>query len=205
MNMVALLSKAFALAAPRPETSTVRDHLSFYQNVRASIRKRLDDGSSRRGGANSPAVRQVISGAVRAGGIIDLFEVAGLREANVGVLSDEFLDRLAALPQKNLALETLKKLLSDQIKSRERVNIVQSRSFRESLEAVLSRYSNRAISTAQVIEELIGLAKSITTAIEAGRETGLSEEEVAFYEALSDNESAREVLKDGTLRLIATQ
>jgi type I restriction enzyme, R subunit len=205
MNMVAGLSKAFALAVPRPETIAVRDHLSFYQNVRASIRKRLDDGASGRGGANSAAVRQVISGAVRADGIIDLFEVAGLPEANVGILSDDFLNRLAALPQKNLALETLKKLLSDQIKDRERINIVQSRSFRESLEAVLSRYSNRAISTAQIIEELIGLAKSITTTIEEGRETGLSEEEVAFYQALSDNESAREVLKDETLRQIARE
>jgi hypothetical protein len=120
MNMVALLSKTFALAVPLPETSVVRDHLSFYQNVRAAIRKRLDDGTSRKGDANSSAVRQVISGAIKADGIIDLFAVAGLPEANVGILSDEFLDRLAALPQKNLALETLKKLLSDQIKSRER-------------------------------------------------------------------------------------
>jgi type I restriction enzyme R subunit len=205
MNMVALLSKAFALAVPRPETTPVRENLSFYQNVRASIRKRLGDGASLKDSASSSAVRQVISGAVRADGIIDLFEISGLPDANVGILSDEFLDRLAALPQKNLALETLKKLLSDQIKSRERINIVQSRSFRESLEAVLSRYSNRAISTAQVIEELIGLAKSITTAIEKGRETGLSEEEVAFYQALSDNESAREVMKDDILRRIATE
>jgi type I restriction enzyme R subunit len=205
MNMVALLSRVFALAVPRPETNAVRDHLSFYQNVRASLRKRLDDGPSRKGAANSSAVRQVISGAIKTDGIIDLFEVAGLPEANVGILSDNFLDRLAALPQRNLALETLKKLLSDQIRSRERVNIVQSRSFRDSLEAVLSRYSNRAISTAQVIEELIGLAKSIATAIEEGRETGLSEEEVAFYQALSDNESAREVLKDDTLRRIARE
>jgi type I restriction enzyme, R subunit len=205
MNMVALLSKAFALAVPLPETSVVRDDLSFYQNVRAAIRKRLDDGTRRKGDANSSAVRQVISGAIKADGIIDLFAVAGLPEANVGILSDEFLDRLAALPQKNLALETLKKLLSDQIKSRERINIVQSRSFRESLEAVLSRYSNRAISTAQVIEELIGLAKAIASAIEEGRETGLSDDEVAFYQALSDNESAREVLNDDTLRRIARE
>jgi type I restriction enzyme R subunit len=125
INMVALLSKAFALAVPRPETGGVRDHLSFFQNIRASIRKRLDDESSNKGSASASAVRQVISGAVRADGIIDLFEVAGLPEANVGILSDKFLDRLAALPQKNLALETLKKLLSDQIKGRERINIVQ--------------------------------------------------------------------------------
>lgn len=204
MNMVALLSKAFALAVPHPETAAIRDPLAFYQNVRASIRKRLDDGTGK-SSTNSPVVRQVISSAVRTDGIIDLFEVAGLKDANVGILSGDFLDRLAALPQKNLALETLKKLLNDQIKSRTRINIVQSRSFRESLEAVLTRYSNRAISTAQVIEELIGLAKAIATEIEAGRETGLSEEEVAFYQALSDNESAREVLKDDILRRIARE
>lgn len=205
MDMVALLSKAFALAVPRPETHPVRDHLSFYQNVRAAIRKRLDDGPIKKSGAGASAVRQVISGAVRTDGVIDLFAVAGLPDTNVGILSDEFLNRLAALPQKNLALETLKKLLSDQIKSRERVNIIQSRTFRESLEAVLTRYSNRAISTAQVIEELIGLAKTITTAIVEGRETGLNEEEVAFYQALSDNNSAREILKDDTLRMIARE
>lgn len=205
MNMVALLSKSFALAVPCPETHAVRDHLSFYQNVRASIRKRLNDGPVKKGSGGASVVRQVISGAVRTDGVIDLFAVAGLPDANVGILSDEFLDRLGALPQKNLALETLKKLLSDQIKSRERVNIVQSRTFRESLEAVLTRYSNRAISTAQVIEELIGLAKTFTTAIGEGRETGLSEEEVAFYQALSNNKSAREILKDDTLRLIARE
>jgi type I restriction enzyme R subunit len=203
MDMVALLSKAFALSVPRPETSAVREHLSFYQSVRAAIRKRLDDTGGGGQAAVSPAVRQVISGAVRTDGIIDLFEVAGLPNANVGILSNDFLDRIAALPQKNLALETLKKLLSDQISGRERVNIVQSRTFRQSLEDVLRRYSNRAISTAQVIDELIGLAKAITSAIEAGRETGLTEEEVAFYQALSENASAREVLQDDILRRIA--
>ena len=206
LDMVALLSKAFAIVVPRPETHSIRDHLSFYQNVRASIRKRLDVGDTgKKGSAGASAVRQVISGAVRVDGVIDLFQAAGLPEANVGILSNEFLDRLAALPQKNLALETLKKLLSDQIRARERVNIVQSRTFRESLEAVLVQYSNRAISTAQVIEELIGLAKTITAEIEEGRRTGLTEEEVAFYQALADNDSAREILRADTLRLIARE
>jgi type I restriction enzyme R subunit len=116
MNMVALLSKAFALAVPLPETSVVRDHLSFYQNVRASIRKRLDDGTSRKGAANSSAVRQVISGAIKADGIIDLFEVAGLPEANVGILSGRAAARLPAVgaavrPSKTLP-NFLKLLLS---------------------------------------------------------------------------------------------
>ena len=131
--------------------------------------------------------------------------MAGLPDANVGILSDEFLDRLAALPQKNLGLETLKKLLNDQIRIRERINIVQSRTFRQSLERVLLQYSNRAISTAQVVEELIGLAKTIKSAISEGHESGLNEEEVAFYQALADNASAKEIMQDDTLKLIARE
>jgi type I restriction enzyme R subunit len=147
----------------------------------------------------------VISGALASDGVIDLFQAAGLPEPNVGILSDEFLERLAALPHKNLALETLRKLLNDQIRSRERVNLVQSRSFRESLESVLTRYTNRAITTAQVIEELIGLARAIREAVHRGEESGLTEEELAFYDALADNVSAREVMQDGTLKEIAKE
>lgn len=204
-EMVASLSKAFALSVPRKETEDVRDSLSFYQNVRAAIRKRLDDAQPSAKLSPSPAVRQIISGSVKTDGVIDLFEVAGLPDANVGILSDKFLNKLAALPQKNLALETLKKLLADQIKSRERVNIVQSRSFRESLDGVLQRYSSRAITTAQVIEELIGLAKVIRQEIAKGKETGLNEDEIAFYQALADNESAKKAMEDDTLRLIARE
>jgi type I restriction enzyme, R subunit len=205
MDMVARLSKAFALSVPRPETHAIRDPLSYYQNVRAALRKRLYDVNDGKGANGSSVVRQVISGAIRTDGVIDLFEVANLPDANIGILSDDFLDRLAALPQKNLALETLKKLLNDQIRDRERINIVQSRTFRESLETVLRRYSNRAISTAQVVEQLIGLAKTINSAIAKGLEIGLNEEEVAFYLALADNESAKEVMQDDTLKLIARE
>lgn len=138
-------------------------------------------------------------------GVIDLFAAAGLPDPNVGILSDAFLDGLSSLPQKNLALETLKKLLADQISSREKVNIVQSRTFRDALEQVLTRYSNRAITTAQVIDELIGVAKSIAAVIAQGKASGLSEAEIAFYEALADNESAREILKDEKLKDIARE
>lgn len=203
--MVAKLSKAFALAVPRPETEAIRDDLAFFQSVRAAIRKRLADDGPPPVADSRAAVRQVIAGAVASDGVIDLFEAAGLPDQNVGILSPEFLERLAALPQKNLALETLRKLLDDQIRSRERVNLVQSRTFRESLEATLTRYTNRAITTAQVIEELIGLANSIREAIRRGEESGLNEDEVAFYDALADNASAREVLKDDTLRTIARE
>ena len=205
MTMVAALSKAFALSVPRPETEAIRDDLAYFQAVRAAIRKRLaDDGPPPPPDARA-AVRQVISGAIVSDGVIDLFQAAGLPDPNVGILSDDFLERLAALPQRNLALETLRKLLNDQIRSRERVNIVQSRSFRESLEATLTRYTNRAITTAQVIEELIGLAHTIREAVRRGEDQGLSDEENAFYDALADNSSAREVLRDDTLKLIARE
>ncbi len=205
MTMVTGLSKAFALSVPRPETVDIRDDLAFFQCVRAAIRKRLADEGPPPAPDSRAAVRQVISGAIASGGVIDLFQAAGLPDQNVAILSQDFLDRLAALPHKNLALETLRKLLSDQIRCRERVNIVQSRTFRESLEATLIRYTNRAITTAQVIEELIGLAQTIRDAIQRGEESGLSEEEVAFYDALADNASAREVIQDDTLRQIARE
>lgn len=205
MKMVNALSKAFALSVPRPETEAIRDDLAFFQCVRAAIRKRLADDGPPPPSDSRAAVRQVIAGAIASDGVIDLFQAAGIEDPNVGILSQDFLDRLAALPQKNLALETLRKLLNDQIRSRERVNIVQSKSFRESLEATLTRYTNRAITTAQVIEELIGLAESIRDAIQRGEESGLSEQEVAFYDALADNASARDVLQDDTLKMIARE
>jgi len=205
MTMVTGLSKAFALSVPRQETEAIGDHLAYFQAVRAAIRKRLGDDKGPPPVDSRAAVRQVISGAIASDGVIDLFQAAGLAEQNIGILSDDFLDRLAALPHKNLALETLRKLLNDQIRSRERVNIVESRSFRESLETVLTRYTNRAITTAQVIEELIGLAREIREAVNRGEEFGLTDEELAFYDALADNESAREVIQDETLRLIARE
>lgn len=205
LQMVAALSRAFALSVPRPETQAVRDHLAFYQAVRAAIRKRLADGGPPPPPDARAAVRQVISGAIASDGVIDLFQAAGLPEPNVGILSEEFLERLAAMPQKNLAMETLRKLLNDQIRGRERVNIVQSRTFRESLESTLTRYTNRAITTAQVIEELIDLARTFQEAIRRGESSGLGEDEIAFYDALADNRSAREVLQDDTLRLIARE
>lgn len=203
MTLVTGLSKAFSLSVPREETEAIRDHLAYFQAVRAAIRKRLADDGPPPPPDSRAAVRQMISGAIVSDGVIDLFRAAGLPEPNVGILSEDFLERLAALPHKNLALETLRKLLNDQIRTRERVNIVQSRSFRESLETTLTRYTNRAVTTAQVVEELIGLARAIREAVHRGEESGLTEEEVAFYDALADNASAREVMQDDTLKLIA--
>lgn len=205
MTMVAALSQAFALSVPSLETQEVRDSLAYWQAVRAAIRKRLSTSIVPTVSDTQTAVRQVISGAIVSDGVIDLFQAVGLTEQSVGILSDEFLERIAALPERNLAYETLRKLLNDQITSRERINIVQSQEFRDALEAVLRRYMNRAITTAQVIDELIGLARVIREKVEIGEESGLTQEELAFYDALADNESAREVMQDETLVLIARE
>jgi type I restriction enzyme R subunit len=209
-TLVKELSAAFALAVPRPETETITPHLAFFQRVLAMIRKRLADESG--GGVGharqrdiDAAVRQVIGGAVDADEVIDLFAVVGLAEARLDILSDEFLVRVAALEQKNLALETLRKLLNDQIRITERTNLVQSKRFREALEDAMLRYTNKAITTAEMIARLIDLAKHLRDAQKHGEELGLSSEETAFYDALVENGSAREVMKSDTLRLMARE
>ena len=209
-TLVKELSAAFALAVPRTETEALTPHLAFFQRVVAMIRKRLaDDSGSGAGHARQrdidAAVRQVIGGAVDADEVIDLFAVAGLVEARLDILSDEFLGRVAALEQKNLALETLRKLLNDQIRITERTNIVQSRKFREALEDAMLRYTNKAITTAEMISRLIDLAKSLRDAQRHGEELGLSGEETAFYDALAENGSAREAMQSDTLRLMARE
>ena len=209
-TLVKELSAAFALAVPRPETDAITPHLAFFQRVVAMIRKRLaDDDGAGAGRARQrdidAAVRQVIGGAVDADEVIDLFAVAGLEEARLDILSDEFLGRVAALEQKNLALETLRKLLSDQIRITERTNLVQSKKLREALEDAMLRYTNKAISTAEMISRLIDLAKHLRGALSHGQELGLSFEETAFYDALAENGSAREVMKSDTLRLLARE
>ena len=207
-TLVKEMSAAFALAVPRPETEQIAPHLAFFQQVVAMIRKRLADDAGggvaygRQRDINN-AVRQVIGGAVDADEVIDLFAVAGLEEARLDILGDEFLGRVAALEQKNLALETLRKLLNDQIRITERTNIVQSRKFREALEFAMLRYTNKAITTAEMITRLIDLARELRDAQRRGEELGLSGEETAFYDALVDNGSAREAMQNDSLRLMA--
>lgn len=207
-TLVKELSSAFALAVPRPEAEGVVEHLAFFQRVAAMIRKRLADevrgGVGRRGDVDA-AVRQVIGGAVDADQVIDLFAAAGLAEARLDILSDEFLSRVAALEHKNLAVETLRKLLTDQIRVTERTNLVQSKKFREALEDAMLRYTNKAITTAEMITRLIDLAKHLRNAQRHGQSLGLSDEETAFYDALAENGSAKEVMKSDTLRLMARE
>ncbi len=199
---------AFALSVPRPETEHVARYLAFYQRVVAMIQKRLSfesPGKHARQRDVDMAVRQVIGGAVEAGEVIDLFAAAGLDEARLDVFSQEFLSRVAALEQKNLALETLRKLLNDQIRFTERTNIVQSKKFRVALEDALLQYTNKLITTAEMITRLLDLAHALREAQRHGEAMGLSVEETAFYDALAENGSAKEIMKSDTLRLMARE
>ena len=209
-GMVKRLSTAFALAVPREETKEITPHLAFFQRIASMIRKRLaDDTGPTPGGGGSrdidAAVRQVIGDAVDAGEVIDLFAVAGLDAARLDILSEDFLNRVSALEQKNLALETLRKLLTDQIKISERTNLVQAQKFREALEKAMLGYTNKQITTAEMIAKLLELAKWVREAKQHGQDLGLSTEEVAFYDALAENGSAKEVMQSDQLRLMARE
>jgi len=198
------LSKAFALAVPRPEALGIRDEVAFFQAVRVALSKTATE-RERPEAELDHAVRQIVSGAVAPGRVIDVFEAAGLPKPDISLLSDEFLAEVRQMPQRNLAVEVLRKLLTDEIRVRARRNLVESRAFSEMLEASMLRYQNRAIETAQVIEELIGLAKQMNEARRRGEDLGLSDDELAFYDALETNDSAVAVLGDETLRAIARE
>ena len=185
LNAVRELSQAFALAVPHPETFRIRDDVGFFQTVRAALSKRAT-GESRPEEDLDLAVRQIISRAVASEGVVDIFAAAGLDKPDISVLSDEFLAEVQGMPQRNLAVELLQKLLKGELSVRRRKNVVQARSFAEMLEQTLRRYQNRAIEAAQVIEELIQLARDIREANARGERLGLSDDELAFYDALED-------------------
>ena len=202
LQAVRELSQAFALAVPHEETFRIRDDVGFFQQVRAALSKRAE-AEARPEEDLDLAVRQIISRAVTSGGVIDIFAAAGLDKPDISVLSDEFLAEVQGMPQRNLAVELLQKLLRGELATRRRTNVVQARSFAEMLEQTLRRYQNRAIEAAQVIEELIELAREMREASSRGEKLGLSEDELAFYDALETNDSAVQVLGDETLRAIA--
>ena len=204
LQAVRELSQAFALAVPHEETFRIRDDVGFFQQVRAALLKRAE-AEARPEEDLDLAVRQIISRAVTSEGVIDIFAAAGLDKPDISVLSDEFLAEVQGMPQRKLAVELLQKLLRGELATRRRTNVVQARSFAEMLEQTLRRYQNRAIEAAQVIEELIELARDMRDATTRGEELGLTEDELAFYDALETNDSAVQVLGDETLRAIAQE
>ena len=204
LRAVRELSQAFALAVPHEDALRIRDDVAFFQAVQSVLAKRTLR-QVRKQEELDHAVRQIVSRAVASEGVIDIFAAAGLKKPDISILSDEFLAEVRGMPRRNLAVELLQKLLKGELASRRRKNVVQARSFAEMLEQTLRRYQNRAIEAAQVIEELIRLAREMREAAARGDILGLSEEELAFYDALETNDSAVQVLGDETLRDIARE
>jgi len=204
LRAVTELSHAFALAAPHEEALRIRDDVGFFQAVRAVLAKSTP-GERKSDEELDLAIRQIISRAVVSDEVVDIFAAAGLKKPDISILSDEFLAEIRGMPQRNLAVELLEKLLKGEIRTRGQRNVVQARSFAALLEQAVRRYQNRAIETAQVIEELIQLAREMRAADARGEQLGLSEDELAFYDALETNDSAVKVLGDDTLRAIARE
>lgn len=207
LQAVSDLSKAFALAVPHDSALEIRDEVGFFQEIRAVLAKSIGgDGD----GKKSPeeleaAVRQIVSRAIASDKVIDIFDAAGLKKPDISILSDEFLAEVQHLPQRNLAVELLQKLLNNELKIRSKKYLVQSRSFAEMLEATIRKYQNRTIEAAQVISELIELAKQMREGQKRGQNLGLTDDEVAFYDALEVNDSAVKVLGEPTLKNIARE
>ena len=205
LQAVAALSKAFALAVPHERAMAIRDEVGLFQEIRVALVKVAASEAERSPEDVESAIRQLVSRAVYPTEVVDIFAAAGLDKPDISILSDDFLADVRQLPQRNLALELLKRLLNDEIRTKLRKNVVQARSFADMIEAAVRKYQNRAIEAAQVIEELIGIAKEMRAAQSRGDELGLSDDEVAFYDALADNPSARQVMGDEKLRLLAQE
>ena len=198
------LSRAFALAVPHDEALRIREDLAFFQQVQVALVKRAQV-DSRSDEELDNAVRQIVSRAVASEEVVDIFAAAGLKRPDISILSDEFLAEVRDMPHRNLAVELLQKLIRRELSIRKSRNVVQARSFAEMLEHTLRRYENRSIEAAQVIEELIQMAREMREASERGEKLGLSDDELAFYDALETNDSAVQVLGDETLRDIARE
>ena len=200
---VALLSKAFALSVPDPRAMEIKADVGFFQAIKARLTKFEPEGSGKSPVEVETAIRQIVDKAVVVDEVIDIFDAAGIKKPDISILSDDFLKEIQGMKRKNLALELLKKILNDEVKTRTKKNLAQSRKFSEMLEEAIRKYQNNLLTTAQVIDELINIAREIKVSDERAGDMGLSEDEVAFYDALAMNESAKEVMSDETLRELA--
>lgn len=204
LNTVTELSKAYALCATTPEAEELNDEIGFFKAVKASIVKTIGDGSKKKTASQMDAqINQLISKSVISENVVDIYKELGLENPDISILSDQFLEDVRALPQKNLAVELLNRLLNGKVKNVQRSNLIQARKFSEMLQNSLNKYNKRTIETSKVIEELIELAKEMDAAYKRGEQTGMVKEEIAFYDALASHETAEQVLGDDTLKIIA--
>ena len=204
LTNVSALSKAYSLAVPSEESSRIRDDVGFFQAVRAAIMKNSEEGEREYRNIDT-AINQIVSKSIVSDRVIDIFAAVGSENPDLSILSDTFLSEIEHMERKNLAYEALKRLLADQIRIRSKKNIIKGRSFAELLDKTVKRYIGRSIDAAKAIEELIQLAKEIREETNRGRDMGLSEDEVAFFDALADHKNAKDVLGDDTLRTIAKE
>ena len=197
------LRKATGLAAGQPLSHEIAEDVAFFENVRAALIKN-SPGEGKSLQDRETAIRQIVSRAVVSTDIINILEAAGIGDANISILSDEFLSEIREMKQENLAIEALRKLLNGEIRSQGQRNVTLAKSFSTRLEGTIHRYHNNAITTAEALEELIKLAQDYRASAQRGEDHGLTPEEMAFYDALADNESAVEAMKEEGLRTIAT-
>jgi len=205
LKAVSELSKAFSLAVPHNEAIKIRDEVAFFQIVRSGIVKMEPVGGGPSDEDYDVAIKQIVSSAVVSDRVIDIYSAAGIKTPDISIFSEEFLAEVKNMKHKNVALELLKKLLNDELRSMTRKNLVMSRSFADMLAETIRKYQNRTLEAAQVITELLELAKKIRDDREKGKDLGLTEEEVAFYDALANNESAVRELGDKTLKAMAKE
>ncbi len=203
IKQTSMLAKAFVLSVPSVEAMGIKEELGFFQAIQARLTKFEFSGNGKSNIEIETAIRQLVDKALVADGVIDIFDAAGIKKPNISILSNEFLEEVRGMKQKNLALELLKKLLNDEIKTKARKNIIQSRKLSELLSAVIKKYQNNLLTATEVVDELLNFAKEIRASDERGEDLGLSEEEVAFYDALAANDSAKQVLGDDILRQLA--
>jgi len=204
LNTVMELSKAYALCATTPEAEELNDEIGFFKAVKASIVKTIGDGSKKKTATQMDAqINQLISKSVISEEVVDVYKELGLENPDISILSDQFLEDVRALPQRNLAVELLNRLINGKVKSVQRSNLIQARKFSEMLDNALNKYNKRTLETSKVIEELIALAREMDAAYKRGERTGMIKEEIAFYDALSSHKTAEQVLGDDTLKIIA--
>lgn len=202
-DTVVAITKAFSLCGILDEAIELREEIAFFQAIKSVIAKATETDKKLAQDRKNAVLKQILDNAVVAEGVEDIFKLAGLERPDIGLLSDAFLEEVRQLPQRNFAVELLQKLLSDEIKSRSRTNVILEKKFSDRLHAALNRYRSRAIESAQVIEELISMAKEFREAAKRGENLGLNESELAFYDALANNESAVRELGDEVLKKIA--
>jgi type I restriction enzyme R subunit len=204
LREVALLSQAYALAKPDPATFANAEEIAFFQAVKARLQK-FEPGGREAGNDYDSVIRNIIDSAVASDEVVDIFSAAGLEKPELSILSEEFLKEVEGMKYKNVAIELLKKLLNDEIKLRSKRNLTKSKSLMDMLDSAIKRYQNNLLTTAEIIDELIRIAREVNAADKRGDDMGLSDDELAFYDALETNDSAVEVLGDEQLRTIARE